>query len=286
MKSVGEAMAIGRTFAESLQKALRSLETGLTGLDDVDDRGPRARATTRTSIRAALGTPDAGPAAQGRAGAAARRRRRADPRVVQDRSVVPRADLQEIVDTEARVKAHGPADSRRDSCAASRRWASPMRGSPSSPARPKPRCARQRHDARRAAGVQAHRHLRGRVRLADRLHVFDLRDRPVRRSAVPTRPQPSDTREGHDPRRRSEPHRPGHRVRLLLLPRLLRAAPSRLRDHHGQLQPGDRLDRLRHLRPALFRAADRRGRARDHPHRAARTARCRASSCSSAARRR
>jgi carbamoyl-phosphate synthase large subunit len=33
MKSVGEAMAIGRTFAESLQKALRSLETGLTGLD-------------------------------------------------------------------------------------------------------------------------------------------------------------------------------------------------------------------------------------------------------------
>jgi carbamoyl-phosphate synthase large subunit len=32
MKSVGEAMAIGRTFQESLQKALRSLETGLTGL--------------------------------------------------------------------------------------------------------------------------------------------------------------------------------------------------------------------------------------------------------------
>jgi carbamoyl-phosphate synthase large subunit len=36
MKSVGEAMAIGRTFAESLQKALRSLETGLTGLDEVE----------------------------------------------------------------------------------------------------------------------------------------------------------------------------------------------------------------------------------------------------------
>ena len=33
MKSVGEAMAIGRTFKEALQKALRSLETGLTGLD-------------------------------------------------------------------------------------------------------------------------------------------------------------------------------------------------------------------------------------------------------------
>jgi len=35
MRSVGEAMAIGRTFAESLQKALRSLETDLTGLNEI-----------------------------------------------------------------------------------------------------------------------------------------------------------------------------------------------------------------------------------------------------------
>jgi carbamoyl-phosphate synthase large subunit len=35
MKSVGEAMAIGRTFKEALQKALRSLEIGRAGLDDV-----------------------------------------------------------------------------------------------------------------------------------------------------------------------------------------------------------------------------------------------------------
>jgi carbamoyl-phosphate synthase large subunit len=39
MKSVGEAMSIGRTFAESLQKALRSMETGLTGLNDVAFEG-------------------------------------------------------------------------------------------------------------------------------------------------------------------------------------------------------------------------------------------------------
>ena len=37
MKSVGEAMAIGGTFAESLNKALRSLETGATGLDPIID---------------------------------------------------------------------------------------------------------------------------------------------------------------------------------------------------------------------------------------------------------
>ena len=35
MKSVGEAMAVGRTFQESLHKALRSLETGLSGLDEI-----------------------------------------------------------------------------------------------------------------------------------------------------------------------------------------------------------------------------------------------------------
>ncbi|MCD6035181.1 MAG: carB [Rickettsiales bacterium] len=39
MKSVGEAMAIGRSFPESLQKALRSMETGLTGLNEVHIEG-------------------------------------------------------------------------------------------------------------------------------------------------------------------------------------------------------------------------------------------------------
>ena len=41
MKSVGEAMSVGRTFAESLQKGLRSMEIGLSGMDEVslDDSG-------------------------------------------------------------------------------------------------------------------------------------------------------------------------------------------------------------------------------------------------------
>jgi len=45
MKSVGEVMAIGRTFQESMQKALRGLETGKAGLDpivDLDAEGARA----------------------------------------------------------------------------------------------------------------------------------------------------------------------------------------------------------------------------------------------------
>ncbi len=56
MKSVGEAMAIGRTFAESLQKALRSLETGLSGLDEIAIPG-LGQGDDKNAIRAALGTP-------------------------------------------------------------------------------------------------------------------------------------------------------------------------------------------------------------------------------------
>src|SRR5262249_9472024 len=56
MKSVGEAMAIGRTFQESLQKALRSLETGLTGLDEIEIEG-LGQGDDKNVIRAALGTP-------------------------------------------------------------------------------------------------------------------------------------------------------------------------------------------------------------------------------------
>ena len=48
MKSVGEVMAIGRTFHESMQKALASLETGLSGFDEITIEGaPAAAAITQ-----------------------------------------------------------------------------------------------------------------------------------------------------------------------------------------------------------------------------------------------
>ncbi|HET7714210.1 MAG TPA: carbamoyl-phosphate synthase large subunit [Bauldia sp.] len=56
MKSVGEVMAIGRTFAESLQKALRGLETGLTGLNEIVIPG-LGEGDDKNAIRAALGRP-------------------------------------------------------------------------------------------------------------------------------------------------------------------------------------------------------------------------------------
>ncbi|KAA5803769.1 carbamoyl-phosphate synthase large subunit [Alkalicaulis satelles] len=60
MKSVGEAMSIGRTFQESVQKALRSLETGLSGFDEaVIDRLDAAEdaAARRQAVLAALAEP-------------------------------------------------------------------------------------------------------------------------------------------------------------------------------------------------------------------------------------
>ena len=56
MKSVGEVMAIGRTFQESLQKALRGLETGIHGLDPILDI---TQEDARSRIIAELKTPRA-----------------------------------------------------------------------------------------------------------------------------------------------------------------------------------------------------------------------------------
>lgn len=58
MKSVGEAMAMGRNFCESLQKALRSLEVGLNGLDPVDVPGmDPEKPEALDPLRAALSRP-------------------------------------------------------------------------------------------------------------------------------------------------------------------------------------------------------------------------------------
>ncbi len=59
MKSVGEAMSIGRSFPESLQKALRSMETDLTGLNEVPVPGYDPEIGDINAVRAALAEPTA-----------------------------------------------------------------------------------------------------------------------------------------------------------------------------------------------------------------------------------
>ena len=110
MKSVGEVMAIGRTFQESLQKALRSLETGLTGLDEVTIDGfdvakGIGEGDDKNDIRAALGTPTPDRlltiAQAMRLGD-----RRGNPHGLPRRSVVP-AEIRALVDAEDEIKAKG-----------------------------------------------------------------------------------------------------------------------------------------------------------------------------------
>jgi carbamoyl-phosphate synthase large subunit len=104
MKSVGEAMAIGRTFAESIQKALRSMETGLSGFDEI------ALPADETAIRAALArpTPD-------RLRVAAQAMRLGFP--VEEIAAITKYDpwflgeIEAIVATEAEIAANGlPSD--------------------------------------------------------------------------------------------------------------------------------------------------------------------------------
>ncbi|MEQ5794165.1 MULTISPECIES: carbamoyl-phosphate synthase large subunit [Paracoccus] len=58
MKSVGEVMAIGRSFHESLQKALASMENGLTGLDEIAIEGASEQGKPAVIAALSKATPD------------------------------------------------------------------------------------------------------------------------------------------------------------------------------------------------------------------------------------
>ncbi|GAM98142.1 carbamoyl-phosphate synthase large chain [alpha proteobacterium U9-1i] len=106
MKSVGEAMAIGRTFQESLQKCLRSLDIGLMGLDEIAIEGGADEDQGRNAVRARLVAPK-----PDRLLVAAEALRRG--LTVEEICAATHYDpwfvrqLEEIVQTEARVRAEG-----------------------------------------------------------------------------------------------------------------------------------------------------------------------------------
>jgi carbamoyl-phosphate synthase large subunit len=102
MKSVGEVMAIGRTFKESLQKALRSLEIGISGLDpaagSLSDEGLRERLRVPNARRLLL------------IGDAFRRGFSLDE--IQELSRIDRwflRNIEEILAAEAEIQSRGPA---------------------------------------------------------------------------------------------------------------------------------------------------------------------------------
>ena len=214
MKSVGEAMAVGRTFAESLQKGLRSMETGLSGLNEIDIDNSGGPTTDRDALRIALTKPLPERilvAAQAlRAGLTLEEIHTAtkfDPWYLHQ--------LKVIVDAEKEVRAKGlpttqHAMLRLKKLGFSDKRLGELTGKKAADV------SAIAPQARRAAGLQAHRHLRRRVPLTHALHVFLLRRRRPQSGGMRIRPQRQD--QGGDPRRRPQPRRPGHRVRLLLRP--------------------------------------------------------------------
>ncbi|WP_128254310.1 carbamoyl-phosphate synthase large subunit [Falsirhodobacter deserti] len=106
MKSVGEVMAIGRTFHESMQKALASLETGLSGFDEIAIEGAPEKVAIIKAISAQ--TPD-----RIRLIAQAMRHGLSDDEIQAATSFDPwfLARIREIIEEEAKIIAGGlPAD--------------------------------------------------------------------------------------------------------------------------------------------------------------------------------
>ena len=171
MKSVGEVMAIGRTFQESLQKALRGLETGLTGLDEIEIDG-LGRGDDKNAIRAALGTPTPDRLLQV---AQAMRLGWSNDEIFNSCKIDPwfLAEMRGIVEMEAKVRQTRPAAERVRHAHAEGDGLF-RRAARGAFADPRGRGDGKAPRARRPSGVQAHRHLRGRIRLAHRLYVFDL----------------------------------------------------------------------------------------------------------------
>ncbi len=102
MKSVGEAMAIGRTIHESLQKALASMESGLTGFDEVNIPGAPDKVAVIKAI--SQQTPD-----RMRTTAQAMRHGLSDDEIQAATKFDPwfLARIREIVDAEADVRKNG-----------------------------------------------------------------------------------------------------------------------------------------------------------------------------------
>ncbi|MGO4851469.1 carbamoyl-phosphate synthase large subunit [Phaeovulum sp. W22_SRMD_FR3] len=102
MKSVGEAMAIGRTFHESVQKALASLETGLSGFDEIAIEGAPEKSAVIKAI--STQTPD-----RLRLIAQAMRHGLSDDEIIAATSFDPwfLARIREIIEVEAEVRAEG-----------------------------------------------------------------------------------------------------------------------------------------------------------------------------------
>ena len=246
MKSVGEAMAIGRTFKESLQKALRSLEIGSHGLESGLSKAPSAHAAAE--IRAQVAT-----------ASSHRLYHLADAL----RLGITRAEVYQLskidpwfIDAIAELVAEEKRVAREPLGAAYFREFKPMGFSDRRIAELRGIDEAAVASARREAGVNP---------------VFKSVDTCGAEFEAFT-PYLYSTYEGEDeapPTARKKviilgggPNRIGQGIEFdyCCVHASLALKAGRLRNDHGELQPRDGLDRLRHLGSPLLRAADVRGR--------------------------
>ncbi len=243
MKSVGEVMAIGRTFKEAFMKAVQSLELGA---QRAAVRPGRSRSRRRRRCRKRRGAAQAarGAPRSAHVGSVPRDRSRlvgrAPPRRHPHRPVVPAAVHRNRRSAPANRR-RGPRGAVAGSDAADEARRLRRRRARARARHRRSHGARPAYRAGTAAGLQARRYLRGGVRVVHAVHVQLVR--------ADVRVEPERPRQGRHSRQRTQPDRTGDRVRLLLLSRGVRPSRGTPRDGDDQLQPRNRLDRLRHRRP-------------------------------------
>ena len=204
---------------------------------------------------------DARPAAACRRSHAARHERRGHLRRLQDRHVVPRADPAASSTPKRRSASSACRDDAAQSAQPQVHGLFRHAASPTSPASRPRTCARC---ARASTCIPVYKRIDTSAAefASPTAYMYSTYEMPFA-GAVADEARPSDRKKvvilGGGPNRIGQ----GIEFDYCCCHASLRAARCRLRNHHGQLQPRDRLDRLRHLGPPLFRAADRRGRDRD-----------------------
>ena len=216
MQSVGEVMALGRTFTESVQKACRSLETGRLGLNgDPAEAAYDGLDDDELVRRAAVATPDRIFHLE-----AALRRGMSIERLHEASGVDPwfLDQIASLVEERAWLVSEAPAA--RPRCpgrtgAGSSGPGSPMPSWPGCGALPKTEV----RECRKAAGVTVT------YKTVDTCAAEFAARTPYHYSTWEDEDEVAPLRPagGRHPRQRAQPHRAGHRVRLLLRPRRLRA---------------------------------------------------------------
>nr|WP_316627390.1 carbamoyl-phosphate synthase large subunit [uncultured Brevundimonas sp.] len=261
MKSVGEVMAIGRTFQESMQKALRGLETGLNGFDEIEIEGVAGAAddaTARGAVVRALGvpTPDRicviaqafrhGLSVEEVNAACAYEpwflRQIAD--IVREEGHVRVKDLPSDPTEFRRLKAKGFSDAR----------LSQLTGTTEKAVRLARRGLNVRPVFKRIDTCAAEF-------ASATAYMYSTYETGALGQIPECESEPSDKKKaiilGGGPNRIGQ----GIEFDYCCCHAAFAFDRDRRRVNHGQLQPRDGLDRLRHLRPPVFRAADGRGRA-------------------------